>query len=44
MDGFAHWISDDPSEFERARGEASIPIVVVGQMPDFSWALNYWSR
>src|SRR5215813_6864278 len=26
-DGFAHWISDDASELERARAEASIPTV-----------------
>ena len=43
-DGFAHWISEDESELERARLEASIPTVADGQMPDLSWALDHWSR
>jgi len=43
-DGFAHWISEDTSEQERARGEASIQTVADGQMPDLSWALKHWGR
>ena len=41
---FAHWISEDPSEQESARNEASIPTVADGQMPDFTWALNHWRK
>lgn len=43
-DGFAHWVSDDARELESARSQASIPSVPIGQMPDFSWALEHWTR
>lgn len=44
QDGFAHWISDEPSKLERASRDATIPIVPDGQLPDFSWALNHWRQ
>ena len=42
--GFAHWVSTEPAELERARSEASIQKVAAGKMPDFSWALAHWSH
>ncbi|MBC7770146.1 MAG: hypothetical protein H7124_15285 [Phycisphaerales bacterium] len=42
-DDFAHWISAEESELQRARLEDSIPTVADGQMPDLSSALDYWS-
>jgi hypothetical protein len=43
-DDFAHWISTDESEIQRAKLADSIPTVRDGQIPDLTWALGYWSR
>src|SRR5262245_51172950 len=41
-DDFAHSISADDSEMLKARTDDTIPTVADGQMPDLSWALDYW--
>ncbi|MEK6703835.1 MAG: hypothetical protein AABZ53_16370 [Planctomycetota bacterium] len=40
---FAHGLTDKPADLADARACTDIPAVLDGQMPDFLWALEYWS-